>query len=138
MESQRSIWPSWFVIKITAIASLGGVLFGYDSGCIAGALPQIEESLALSSWRSEWVVSTLYVGACFGAVVGGVICDSFGRRMTILLTDVVFILGAACLFLSTTYTHIIFGRFILGIAVAVSGISGNVAKKVIAVNVNAS
>jgi len=110
-------------MRITAIASLGGVLFGYDSGCIAGALPQIQESLELNSWRSEWVVSTLYVGACFGAVVGGSICDLFGRRTTILLTDVVFVLGAACLFLSTTYAHIIMGRFIVGIAVAVSGIA---------------
>jgi len=72
------------VVEIAVIASLGGVLFGYDSGCIAGALPQIEESLALTSSQSEWVVSTLHVGACFGAVVGGVICDSFGRRRTIL------------------------------------------------------
>lgn len=123
MQSLRSVWPSWFVLKITAIASLGSVLFGYDSGCIAGALPQIEESLALNSWRSEWVVSTLYVGACFGAVVGGGICDDFGRRMTVLLTDVVFMVGAACLYLSKTYAHIILGRFIVGIAVAVSGIA---------------
>ncbi|KAL3943939.1 MAG: hypothetical protein SGBAC_001973 [Bacillariaceae sp.] len=121
--SVKHLWPSWFVIRITAFASLGGVLFGYDSGCIAGALPQIQESLALDSWRSEWVVSTLYVGSCFGAVVGGSICDSIGRRTTILLTDVVFFLGAACLFLSKNYAQIIMGRFIVGIAVAVSGIA---------------
>ena len=117
MQSQRSVWPSWLVIKITAVTSLGGVLFGYDSGCIAGALPQIQESLALSSWRSELVVSTLYVGACFGAVVGGSVCDQFGRRKLILWSDVVFILGAACLFFSTTYIHLILGRFVVGVAV---------------------
>ncbi|CAJ1934182.1 unnamed protein product [Cylindrotheca closterium] len=121
--SVQSLWPSWVVVRITAIASLGGVLFGYDSGCISGALPQIQESLALDSGRSELIVSTLYFGAVFGAVVGSSICDLFGRRTTILLTDVVFIIGAVCLFLSTNYADIILGRFIVGIAVAISGIA---------------
>jgi MFS family permease len=115
--------PSLFVIRVTAIASLGGALFGYDMGSVAGALPQIQESFALSNSQAEWVVSILYLGGGFGAMIGGTLCDLFGRRKTILGTDIIFMVGALWLFLSNSYHQILLGRFVVGIAVAVSGIA---------------
>lgn len=115
--------PSWFVIKVTAIASLGGTLFGYDMGSVAGALPQIQASFELSTSQAEWVVSILYLGGGFGAMIGGTLCDLFGRRTTILGTDIIFMVGALWLFLSNSYHQILIGRFVVGIAVSVSGIA---------------
>eukprot|EP00980_Cylindrotheca_fusiformis_P029341 scaffold23340_cov186-Cylindrotheca_fusiformis.AAC.1 len=115
--------PSWFVIKVTVIASLGGALFGYDMGSVAGALPQIQDTFALNNSEAEWVVSILYLGGGFGATIGGALCDLFGRRRTILATDILFMIGALWLFLSSSYTQILAGRFVVGIAVAVSGIA---------------
>jgi MFS family permease len=115
--------PSLFVIRVTAIASLGGTLFGYDMGSVAGALPQIQGSFALSNSQAEWVVSILYLGGGFGAMIGGTLCDLFGRRKTILGTDIIFMVGALWLFLSNSYHQILVGRFVVGIAVSVSGIA---------------
>uniref|UniRef100_A0A7S2UKA0 Hexose transporter 1 n=1 Tax=Attheya septentrionalis TaxID=420275 RepID=A0A7S2UKA0_9STRA len=112
-----------FVIKSTAIASLGGILFGYDMGVISGALPQLEVAFDLSQRQQEMVVSFLYLGGGLGAAVGGTLCDMAGRRWCILFTDVVFIVGATILCLSQNLTEILVGRVVVGFAVAVSGIA---------------
>jgi MFS family permease len=114
---------SWFLIKVTAIASLGGCLFGYDLGAISGALPQLSATFNLENDQEEWVVSILYLGGSCGACVGGTICDVAGRKKSILMTDVLFVVGAACLFWSTSYAQVLVGRFVVGFAVAVSGVA---------------
>ncbi|KAL7579455.1 hypothetical protein ACA910_014115 [Epithemia clementina (nom. ined.)] len=112
-----------FIIKVSAIAGLGGILFGYDLGVVSTALPLLTEYFALSKTKEEWVVSILYVGGFLGAVLGGYMCDSLGRKTSILITDVVFILGAFILFLAPTYAIVVLGRVVVGFAVAVSGIA---------------
>ena len=120
---ERSERPSFFVIQVTAIASLGGILFGYDLGVISSALPQLTTAFDLSHHEQQVVVSILYVGGGLGAALGGCLCDTWGRRKTILATDVLFGLGALVLFLAPSYDVVAFGRIIVGFAVAVSGIA---------------
>ena len=112
-----------FVVKAAAVASLGGVLFGYDSGVIAGALPQLRDAFDLTSSQQERVVGILYIGAGLGAAVGGCLSDRYGRKTTILATDSLFFLGALAVATSTTVSQLLFGRFVLGAAVAVSGVA---------------
>eukprot|EP00934_Nitzschia_sp_Nitz4_P006438 Nitzschia sp. Nitz4//scaffold321_size20361//13798//15465//NITZ4_008687-RA/size20361-processed-gene-0.37-mRNA-1//-1//CDS//3329547787//6428//frame0 len=113
----------WFLIQVTFLASLGGVLFGYDMGAIGGTLPQIANTFDLNNAQQEWLVSILYLGGGVGAAMGGTLCDWMGRQKTILGTDVVFMLGALWLYLAPTYGHVLWGRFVVGIAVAVSGVA---------------
>lgn len=120
---QPSSLPPPFVMKVTAIASLGGVLFGYDMGVIAGALPQLKTAFDLTNNQEELVVSILYVGGGLGAAVGGTLCDVLGRRPAILLTDVGFMVGASVLFTAPHVASVCVGRVIVGFAVAVSGIA---------------
>jgi MFS family permease len=114
---------SWFTVKVTAMASLGGCLFGYDMGAIAGALPQLAAHFDLSSNQQEWVVSILYLGGGLGASVGGTICDSLGRQKTILGTDLIFATGALILYCSQSIAQVYIGRLVVGFAVAVSGVA---------------
>ena len=114
---------SWFVIKVTLMASIGGCLFGYDMGAIAGALPQLKAYFDLSDSQAEWVVSILYLGGGLGATVGGTCCDVVGRQRSIVITDVIFMMGAAMLFFSSTLTEVYFGRLVVGFAIAVSGVA---------------
>lgn len=120
-EQQRP--PSPFVIQVTAIASLGGILFGYDLGVISGALPQLAATFDLSSSQQEVAVSILYLGGGVGAMVGGSICDLFGRKRAILMTDVIFLIGALILYAAPTFQVVVLGRVVLGFAIAVSGIA---------------
>lgn len=115
--------PSPFVIQVTAIASIGGILFGYDLGVISGALPQVTTAFDLTAPQQQSVVSILYVGGAAGAALGGSICDVFGRKRAIVITDMVFLVGAIILYLAPSYVFLLLGRVVVGFGVAVSGIA---------------
>src|ERR1700712_1830801 len=82
------------VVLTAAIAGLGGLLFGYDTGIIASALLFIEPEFSLSSFGSGLVVAAVPIGAVFGAFFAGRLTDIYGRRLMILISSVIFILGA--------------------------------------------
>ena len=115
--------PSCFVIQVTMIASLGGILFGYDLGIISCALPQLIHHFDLVPKQQELVVSILYMGGICGATMGGSICDLFGRKKSILLCDVIFGMGAIVLYAAQNVSTILVGRVVVGFAIALSGIA---------------
>ena len=58
--------PLFFNVKVALITSLGGLLFGYDIGVIAGALPQLSENFSMNTFQEEFVVSIMLIGAILG------------------------------------------------------------------------
>ena len=112
-----------FVRRCTAVACLGGLLFGYDTGVISGALPSLSASLQLSDSQAETVVAFLFIGSALGSFIGGNITDRIGRKSSILVCDGIFVVGALVLGLAPTYGAVLFGRIVIGIAVAVSAIA---------------
>ncbi|MFC8373456.1 MULTISPECIES: sugar porter family MFS transporter [unclassified Streptomyces] len=102
---------------ITLIATFGGLLFGYDTGVINGALPYMTDDLGLTPVTEGMVTSSLLLGAALGAVAGGRLSDARGRRRTILLLAVLFFVGALGCTLAPTTEAMIAARFLLGLAV---------------------
>ncbi|GAA4085677.1 sugar porter family MFS transporter [Streptomyces shaanxiensis] len=102
---------------ITVIATFGGLLFGYDTGVINGALPYMTEDLGLTAVTEGMVTSSLLLGAALGAVVGGRMSDARGRRRTILALAVLFFVGALGCTLAPTTAVMVVARFVLGLAV---------------------
>ncbi|GAA2420255.1 sugar porter family MFS transporter [Streptomyces coeruleofuscus] len=102
---------------ITIIATFGGLLFGYDTGVINGALPYMTEDLGLTPVTEGMVTSSLLLGAALGAVTGGRLSDARGRRRNILLLAVLFFVGALGCTLAPTTEVMIVARFVLGLAV---------------------
>jgi SP family galactose:H+ symporter-like MFS transporter len=109
-----------FVYIAAAISALGGMLFGYDTGVISGAILFIQQDFALSPLPEEIVVSSVVLGALFGAAAGGKLTDRFGRRIVLMVTAALFALGAVGTALATTITWLISGRVIVGIAIGVA------------------
>jgi MFS transporter, SP family, major inositol transporter len=105
-------------LKIIAIIStFGGLLFGYDTGVINGALPYMETDLGLTPFTEGLVTSSLLLGAALGAFLGGRLSDARGRRRNLLTLAVIFVLGTlACTFAPNT-TVMVAARFVLGLAV---------------------
>lgn len=97
--------------------ALGGLLFGYDTGVISGAILFIEKELNLSAWASGWVVSGVLLGAVIGAAVIGPMSDHFGRKKLLLLAALIFAVGALGCGLAPNFGLLVFFRVILGIAV---------------------
>src|SRR5258708_28708805 len=93
MSSPTTALPSSgrFLTRLTVIATLGGLLFGYDTGVISGALLYMKDDLDLSSFGEATVVSSLlFPGPALGALFGGRVADRLGRNRTLL--------PCACLF----------------------------------------
>ena len=102
---------------VALVATFGGLLFGYDTGVINGALLPMSEELGLDEKSEGTVTSTLLIGAAFGAVSIGRLSDGWGRRKTILLLAVLFFVGTlACVF-APGLAVLLVGRFLLGLAV---------------------
>ncbi|MEU9328909.1 sugar porter family MFS transporter [Streptomyces canus] len=102
---------------ITLIATFGGLLFGYDTGVINGALPYMTDDLGLTAVTEGMVTSSLLLGAALGAVIGGRLSDARGRRRTILALAVLFFVGALACTLAPTTAVMVVARFVLGLAV---------------------
>src|ERR687889_1147640 len=112
-----------FVKVAAAITATGGLLFGYDTGVISGALLFIKEDLGpLSDFVQGLIVSFLLVGAVVGALSGGPFTDRFGRRWTAMLAAIIFAVGALIVALTPTVVILIFGRFVLGLGVGLASL----------------
>ncbi|MEC0236648.1 sugar porter family MFS transporter [Paenibacillus kribbensis] len=108
-----------FLTKVILISTLGGLLFGYDTGVINGALPFMsgKDQLNLTSFTGGLVASSLLFGAALGAVFGGRLSDYNGRRKNIMLLSVVFFVSTIGCALAPNVTIMIISRFLLGLAV---------------------
>jgi sugar porter (SP) family MFS transporter len=115
-----------FLLKVSFIAGLGGILYGYDMGIIAAALIFVRTSFALSTQMEEIVVSIVLVGAMTGALVGGTIADRIGRRSTLVWGGIIFIVGSVLAPLSPNVATLIIARALLGIAIGFTSVTAPV------------
>ena len=106
-----------FLIRLTIISTLGGLLFGYDTGVISGALPFIKDDLHLTTVQEATVVSSLLFGAMFGALIGGKLADVLGRKGALRVCAVTFFIGALGACLAPAFGIMVVARIILGLAV---------------------
>ena len=104
-------------IAVAIIAALGGLLFGYDTGVISGALLYIQRSFELTPGQESTVTAMLLVGAAIGAFLGGRVADSLGRRGTILLGAVGFIIGSIWCAFATSAFSLGAARTLLGVCI---------------------
>ena len=115
-----------FIARVSAIAGLGGLLYGFDMGIIAAALIFVRSTFALSTGMEELVVSIVLVGAMLGAIIGGTIADRIGRRLTLLWGGIIFIAGSVLAPLSPNVEALILARALLGIAIGFTSVTAPV------------
>ncbi len=115
-----------FILRISSIAGLGGVLYGYDMGIIAAAAIFVKRTWALSTLMEELVVSIVLIGAMIGAIVGGAIADRIGRRATLVWAGGIFIAGSVLAPLSANVFVLIVARAIIGIGIGFTSVTAPV------------
>ena len=105
------------LIRVCVIAAIGGLLFGYDTGVISGALLFIKRDLHASDFEQEAIVAAVLLGAMVGAGLSGYLADRISRRWTKVISgSVYFVTALGCAF-SVNAEMLIGCRFVLGIAV---------------------
>jgi MFS transporter, SP family, galactose:H+ symporter len=114
---------SGYALLLVFFAGLGGFLFGYNTGVISGALMYVSKDLSLSISQEGTIVSIILIGGLVGASAGGAMADRLGRRNTIILTAVLFVIGIWIVVLSHSLTILLTGRFITGVAVGITSVT---------------
>lgn len=109
------------VVCAMSVATLSGLMLGYELGLISGALLQLREVLALSCPQQEQAVGALLLGAFLLSVVGGSIVDRYGRRFSIILTAALCACGTLLSVCVPSFWALVVGRTFVGMAVALSG-----------------
>ena len=99
---------------LTFLSAIGGFLFGYDTGVVSGAMVLVRKEWDLSSTWQEVIVSSTILSACITALLGGVLADKLGRRVTILLASFLFLLGSVVMGCAPGREVLLVGRLIVG------------------------
>ncbi|MGT2462704.1 sugar porter family MFS transporter [Sinomonas atrocyanea] len=102
---------------IALVATFGGLLFGYDTGVINGALNPMSAELGLTPITEGVVTASLVFAAAIGAIFGGRLSDAWGRRTTIILLAVLFFAGTVAVVATPNFEVLVLGRILLGLAV---------------------
>ena len=108
----------WLYV-VAIVASLGGLLSGFDTGVISGALLFINQTWDLSDYTQGFLVSSVLIGAVIGAGTNGILADMFGRKKIIIATAVIFIIGSILCALAPNIYVLILSRILVGLAVGI-------------------
>lgn len=117
-KRRLSIPPLAYVAA--AVAAIGGILFGFDTGIISGAILFVQQDFSLSVSERSWAVSIVLVGAIIGSASGGYLSDKLGRRKSIISSAALVIIGTAVITLSSDIYFFFAGRFIIGTGIGIA------------------
>lgn len=116
----KNTYNNKLVYVIALVAATGGLLFGFDTGVISGAIPFFQNHFQINDGMVEIITSAGLVGAIFGALFSGSITDKLGRKKVILASAIIFGIGALTSGVATNVTELILARLFLGVAIGIS------------------
>ena len=117
-EAEQQNLP--YIAGITLVATLGGLLFGYDTAVISGAIGSLRAYFELSDLQTGWAASSALVGCVIGAVMAGFVADRYGRKPGLLLAAILFLVSAIGSAVPESFTTFIIFRIIGGVGVGIA------------------
>ncbi|PZO27564.1 MAG: D-xylose transporter XylE [Flavobacteriaceae bacterium] len=109
-----------YILFIALSAALGGLLFGYDTAVISGAIGNLTEYFHLTPVETGWAISSALVGCLIGAFFSDYLSNRFGRKATMIITAILFILNSIGTALPTSFTMFVIFRIVGGIGVGIA------------------
>lgn len=122
-EDDKDSTSRAYLYLLTAIAAIGGFLFGYDTGVISGAMILLKEQFGLSNTWQEVIVSVTVGFAAVFALIGSPLNNCLGRKGVILISSLIFTTGSVLLGFSNTKTMLLIGRAVVGAAIGLSSMT---------------
>jgi len=112
-----------FLVLICIVAALGGLLFGFDTAVVSGAVGLFRDEFHLSAAMTGWATGSAIVGCMIGAAVAGPVTDAFGRRRVLLLSGAFFAASAIGCGLAGNVDHLVWARIVGGIGIGIASIT---------------
>jgi SP family xylose:H+ symportor-like MFS transporter len=109
-----------FLYQITIVATLGGLLFGYDTAVISGAISNLAEYFSLSPAQKGWAASSALVGCIAGAILASYLSISIGRKRGMIVASILFFISALGSGLADNFTIFIIYRIVGGVGVGLA------------------
>ena len=122
LETQQQTTNTFYIILISLVATLGGFLFGFDSGVINGTVKGLESAFNAQDIGSGFNVASMLLGCAVGAFFAGRLADSYGRKTMLLIASVFFIVSAYGSGIATSSGEFIIYRIIGGLAVGAASV----------------
>ena len=120
MANNKPNTLSKYVIIISVIAAIGGLLFGYDTAVIAGAIGSIQTIFDLSPALTGWAASSAIWGCMIGVIFSGFLSDKFGRKKVLILSAILFFISAVGSSIPNNLTQFVLARLIGGVGVGIA------------------
>ena len=111
-----------YLIFLSVVAALGGVLFGYDTAVISGTIAQVTQLFQLDALQQGWYVGCALVGSIVGVLFAGILSDKLGRKLTMVISAVLFSTSALGCALSADFAQLVVYRIIGGVGIGVVSI----------------
>ena len=111
-----------YLIFLSVVAALGGFLFGYDTVVISGTIAQVTQLFQLDALQQGWYVGCALVGSIVGVLFAGILSDKLGRKLTMVISAVLFSTSALGCALSADFTQLVIYRIIGGVGIGVVSI----------------
>ncbi len=111
-----------YISFLSIVAALGGFLFGYDTAVISGTIAQVSVQFSLDAMSQGWYVGCALVGSIFGVLCAGIISDNFGRKKTLLIAAILFLVSAIGCAISSDFNYLVIARMVGGIGIGVVSI----------------
>ncbi|MGM0879607.1 MAG: sugar porter family MFS transporter [Bacillota bacterium] len=109
-----------FVTLVSMVSALGGLLFGFDTAVVSGAIGFMEQRFDLSKIEVGWAVSSLIIGCIIGAAMSGLLSDRFGRKRVLITAAILFIISSIGSAIPETFSGFIIARIIGGIGIGIT------------------
>ena len=111
-----------YLIFLSVVAALGGFLFGYDTAVISGTIAQVTQLFQLDTLQQGWYVGCALVGSIVGVLFAGILSDKLGRKLTMVISAVLFSTSALGCALCADFTQLVIYRIIGGVGIGVVSI----------------
>lgn len=106
-----------FIYVVAVLSAIGGLLFGYDTGVVSGAMLLMADYFHLNDWMQGVVVSVTIIAAWLSCLLAASLTDRYGRKIVIIAASIVFTLGSVLMGVAHNKELLIVGRVVVGIGI---------------------
>ena len=111
-----------YMIFLSFVAAIGGLLFGYDTAVISGTISQVTDQFQLDALQQGWYVGCALIGSICGVMFAGMLSDRLGRKWVMIIAALLFSISGIWCAASSDFNHLIAARILGGIAIGVVSI----------------